>query len=119
MKTLRNNFTTPEQSRRLLAAGLPIESADMYYLHADADPRIVTERAMESMVESPDYPTFPCWSVGRLVEIDLTCAKYPEGVQPQVTLTYTEEGSPQLAEGLVYYFESGQCKYDYSKLNND
>lgn len=31
MKPLQNNFTTPEQSRRLLAAGLPFDSADCCY----------------------------------------------------------------------------------------
>lgn len=31
MKTLQNNFTTPEQSKRLLELGVPADSADMYY----------------------------------------------------------------------------------------
>lgn len=31
MKTLENNFTTPEQSKRLLELGVPADSADMYY----------------------------------------------------------------------------------------
>ena len=31
MKELQNNFTTPEQSKRLLEIGVPADSADMYY----------------------------------------------------------------------------------------
>ena len=31
MKTLQNNFTTPEQSKRLLELGLPADSADMFW----------------------------------------------------------------------------------------
>lgn len=31
MKTLQNNFTTSEQSKRLLKLGVPADSADMYY----------------------------------------------------------------------------------------
>ena len=31
MKTLQNNFTTPEQSKRLLELGVPADSADIYY----------------------------------------------------------------------------------------
>ena len=31
MKNLQNNFTTQEQSKRLLEIGVPADSADMYY----------------------------------------------------------------------------------------
>lgn len=31
MKKLQNNYTTPEQSKRLLELGLPADSADCYY----------------------------------------------------------------------------------------
>lgn len=31
MKQLQNNFTTPEQSKKLLELGVPADSADMYY----------------------------------------------------------------------------------------
>lgn len=31
MKTLQNDFTTPEQSKRLLELGLPADSANMRY----------------------------------------------------------------------------------------
>ena len=31
MKTLQNNFTTPDQSKRLLELGVPADSADMCY----------------------------------------------------------------------------------------
>ena len=34
MKTLQNNFTTPEQSKKLLELGVPIDSADMFYNNA-------------------------------------------------------------------------------------
>jgi hypothetical protein len=30
MKKLQNNFTTPEQSKRLLELGVPADSADLY-----------------------------------------------------------------------------------------
>lgn len=33
MKTLQNNFTTPEQSKRLLEVGVPADSADFYWKH--------------------------------------------------------------------------------------
>ena len=35
MKTLQNNFTTPEQSKKLLELGVPIDSADMFWAASD------------------------------------------------------------------------------------
>ena len=75
MKTLQRNFTTPEQSKRLLELGLPADSADLMYDISEI------ER------ETYDFPTFvygrfsrytdglyvPCWSVGRLIAIFETC----------------------------------------------
>ena len=75
MKKLQNNFTTPEQSKRLLELGVPADSADLMYDISEI------ER------ETYDFPTFvygrfsrytdglyvPCWSVGRLIEIYHIC----------------------------------------------
>lgn len=86
MKTLQNNFTTPEQSKRLLELGVPADCADMLW---DGTYDLVNGWEFE------DYPTFsdkhysyyqglyreedavhilPCWSVGRLIEIIGICA---------------------------------------------
>lgn len=81
MKKLQNNFTTPEQSKRLLDLGLPADSADMLWDGTiDANEGWIFE----------DFPIYsdkpfsyyqllyrqedavhilPCWSVGRLIEI--------------------------------------------------
>lgn len=69
IKKLQNNFTTPEQSKRLLELGVPEDSADCHYT------------ALQSMVwvhidNDPDFTNkliTPCWSVGRLIEIYATC----------------------------------------------
>lgn len=84
MKNLQNNFTTPEQSKRLLELGLPADSADCIIASYDGQ--------MKRSILPTNMPTFghfmkavgntpaiwainqneiyiPCWSVGRLIEI--------------------------------------------------
>ena len=46
MKQLQNNFTTPEQSKRLLELGVPADSADMFY------------NKYMSLSAIPEYSTF-------------------------------------------------------------
>ena len=77
MKTLQKNFTTPEQSKRLLELGVPVDSADLIQVQ-DA---ITTDEYI--MVRNEDEPIgefiennqdiLPCWSVGRLIEIYEKC----------------------------------------------
>ena len=91
IKKLQNNFTTPEQSKRLLELGVPADSADMLW-----DGCVYPTDGWEF----DDFPTYsdkpfsyyqslyrqedvahilPCWSVGRLIEIFTTCAEYYTG----------------------------------------
>ena len=80
MVKLQNNFTTMEQSKRLLELGVPADSADCYLLrtHTKGDTFIV-EVLHDELYSKKDKFTnvleyLPCWSVGRLIEIYLTCA---------------------------------------------
>lgn len=89
MKTLQNNFTTPEQSKRLLELGVPEDSADCYLLrtHTKGDTFIV-EVLHDELYSKKDKFTnmleyLPCWSVGRLMEIAHICS--------DSTLSYKEE----------------------------
>ena len=71
MKKLQNNFTTPEQSKRLLELGVPADSADCYYSQTCRTIVIVDEQIYKKKF----YEVVPpIWSVGRLIEIYLTCA---------------------------------------------
>lgn len=79
MKKLQNNFTTPEQSKRLLDLGLPADSADCYLLRTimKGDTFIV-EVLHDELYSKKDKFTnileyLPCWSVGRLIEIYHIC----------------------------------------------
>lgn len=77
MKTLQNNFTTPEQSKRLLELGVPADSADCvwYNPYYDGDRPELAEISVwkGKYPQRVDKYTLPCWSVGRLLEIFLIC----------------------------------------------
>lgn len=77
MKTLQNNFTTPEQSKRLLELGVPEWTADcLIKNNAEKDkPTIrVKEPCTGYYFANDEY--ISCWSVGRLMEIFLICNTY-------------------------------------------
>lgn len=74
MKTL--NFTTPEQSKRLLELGVPADSADCYNTtkHIGIIPDGATYKDVWQMSiwrdeDDNHIEMYPCWSVGRLIEI--------------------------------------------------
>jgi len=86
MKQLQNNFTTPEQSERLLELGVPADSADCYIrtdscnfnpssLPIDSlfKKNDVTYTQFEKSLQRCDISCIPCWSVGRLMEIYGIC----------------------------------------------
>lgn len=73
MKKLQNDYTTPEQSKRLLELGVPADSADCiwYNPYYEGD----CPELAEISVWKGEYPqridkyTFPCWSGMRLIDI--------------------------------------------------
>ena len=64
MSKLQINFTTPEQSKRLLELGVPADSADCYY--KESGKIEIKNTALDTL-----YP--PCWSVGELMRIYAIC----------------------------------------------
>ena len=77
MKNLQNNFTTPEQSKRLLELGVPADSADFYYDKDEVEideiihPYILPFNRKFSNYNDMFY--LPCLTVGRLMEICKIC----------------------------------------------
>ena len=80
IQKLQNNFTTPEQSKRLLELGVPADSADYYLLrtHTKGDTFIVEVLHDELYLKKDKFTNMleylPCWSVCRLIEIYNLCA---------------------------------------------
>lgn len=83
MKTLQNNYTTPEQSKRLLELGVPMDSADCYLLRTRTKGDIfIVEVLHDELYSKKDKFTkmleyLPCWSVARLMEIFEICDNLP------------------------------------------
>lgn len=106
MKILQNHFTTPKQSKRLLALGVPANSADMYYHLANHQYYVRDEFSIKQHDFFEFYKNifYPCWSVGRLIEIMQICSipvttwyiKSNSGMQPDAgSEPYTQVFTPQ------------------------
>lgn len=100
MKQLQNNFTTPEQSKKLLELGVPADSADCYRTNT-YEKRIrqyAPETSSNFFINHPHQ--IPCWSVGRLIEI------YEECVGLYYKHSRDDEQNDNLAESIIYKFEN-------------
>lgn len=84
MKKLQNNFTTPEQSKRLLELGVPADSADLYtslgfenLIWVRNTKNELSEDFFDALINGKSAH-IPIWSVGRLIEISRICTTLPE-----------------------------------------
>ena len=81
MKQLQNDFTTPEQSKRLLELGVPADSADMaaFTFFRQYNYKVLKHPYNIFIRDYVPYDLVkfytPCWSVGRLFEIGRICTK--------------------------------------------
>ena len=113
MKTLQNNFTTPEQSKQLLELGLPADSADCYLTRFGIDEgwevKVLLNyiKYSEIAINNRDY-CLPCWSVGRLIEIIAEC------YQVDMQFRYFVRGG--MMESLINTFIELREELDFSKL---
>lgn len=82
IKKLQNNYTTPEQSKRLLALGVLADSADCvydcaliggekYYSLSILEDELFS--VYKRIWEDPCTDIIPCWSAGRLIVIYELC----------------------------------------------
>lgn len=111
MKHLQNNFTTPEQSKRLLELGVPADSADCYLLRTfTKGDTFIVKHLHDELYSKKDKFTnileyLPCWSVGRLIEIYELCTGYE-----------WHNRSGDKVELLVADYQNHQHLFNFSKL---
>ena len=79
IKKLQNNFTTPDQSKKLLELGVPANSADCIRVIAINMVLFIqegrnTEYYIDKYNNERNIKVEPCWSVGRLREIFCICS---------------------------------------------
>ena len=121
MRKLETHFTTTEQSERLLALGLPADTADCYYEMAYRPilqllPEGISFSQLPQYIDDEDGDTdeIPCWSVGRLIEI----AEIMVGSDTWQDYQQPSKEKPTLAERAVCTIENlcNLLKFDFSKL---
>jgi hypothetical protein len=112
MKKLQSNFTTPEQSKRLLELGVPAWTADLYFyeegcISNDDEPsgvipydEVYEDNSKETMFSS--YVELPCWSVGRLIEIYHICVSHGCSFTFHVCF-------PNLMNEIMYKLSEANC----------
>ena len=128
IKKLQNNYTTPEQSKRLLELGVPADSADLCWrfytnLYEDAvmwdTPSVIAENQhieWSHKLRSGYTAYIPCWSVGRLIEIITICCNHYSGNNDIIfNQAAVNHG---IIECLVAYLtiEKKDVSVDFSKL---
>ena len=119
MKKLQNNFTTPEQSKRLLELGVPAWTADLYFyaegcISNDDEPsgvipydEVYEDNSKETMFSS--YVELPCWSVGRLIEIIRIC-----NIRYRTVSFHSDKPIFDIVHALMNWIDLGLI--DFSKL---
>ena len=116
MKKLQNNFTTPEQSKRLLEMGVPEWTADLRYRICKANDSVLGNPYLtkgKKYIGSHFNSSLPCWSVGRLIEILKECINNEdELIDIFVELQY----SNNLLTTVLMIFRDNKAILDFSKL---
>lgn len=118
MKTLQNNFTTPEQSKRLLELGVPADSADCYINEACENRAFQLPDIFSKCTWVLKKRPIPCWSVGRLIEIMTICYKWDLLSCASFRIYMTDIISHNLINQLIndLSLEIRRDKIDFSKL---
>ena len=100
---LQHNYTTVEQSKRLIEAGLPAETADccLERVEGTKDDRMVTVTEWEENYDFyQEEDMFPCWSYGRLIEL-MEAYSADDIAKPQFFIGYNDH----MVEDIVDWFE--------------
>ena len=113
MKTLQNNFTTPEQSKRLLELGVPADSADCYINEACDNRAFQLPDIFSKCRWLPKKKPIPCWSVGRLIEIYNMCVDFDLDDRAAIVI-FIQDESPIVQ--MMEMFEDNVGIMDFSKL---
>lgn len=117
IKKLQNDFTTPEQSKRLLELGVPVDSADcMNFGNADIFQipfqRPFSEHLELHVQEGLRKMYTPCWSVGRLIEIFRKLCPFGDIIGELIMM------NDNIVESFVNEFENPNVEWDFSKLED-
>ncbi len=113
MKKLQKDFTTPEQSKRLLELGVPVWTANGQYNDFNGDILVPPDWSVFSPVYE-DNIRKPCWSAGRLIKIVNVCCT-DDNVKDEIAIEvmYSNKNSAQL---IIEMMSEYAYVMDFSKL---
>lgn len=123
---LQRTHTTIEQSKRLLALGIPMDTADCAMsnygaIHVLSDRYSFSAYAKDIYGSIEACPYLPCWSYGALRQIDIICYKWASDdiMQGGVFLERSTIMCPGLGMigGIIAQWEDFEDKYDFSRIN--
>lgn len=124
IKKLQNDFTTPDQSNRLLELGVPADSANMKWRrikknsHGDkplvkCEWNVALKHQTELVCGFMEYEYIPCWSVGRLIEIYNMCVDFDLDDGAAIVI-FIQDESPIVQ--MMQMFEDKVGIMNFSKL---
>lgn len=102
-----NNYTTKEQSERLMEVlHIPASTADLVYVRTPEGGHLML--FPDDMMYG-DYVEYPVWSLGKILDIVLTCISIDH------VCVYRDENH---IDDLLHFIEYNQINhvFDYSKL---
>lgn len=116
MSKQQSDYTTREQSKRLLELGVPADSANLFYSKFEGEifenrPTLCYGRKYSDIVPSAYEKNYlPCWSVGRLMEIFVIC------FDPDFIHFDTFADGINFLQQMTDKFETYAKNMDFSKL---
>ena len=121
IKKLQNDYTTPEQSKRLLELGVPADSANLYHHLENKGIYVRTEFQYKQKDFFNFYKNifYPCWSVGRLMEIIDICEIDARGEEYPTTKMIKDEIKMDYIDYLVGTVRMMLPRLDFSKLEEE
>ena len=110
---LQKNYTTPEQSKRLLELGVPADSSDLFYdnewLEIDKDDVPIVIHKTHKFTDYDQQEYAPCWSFGRLIELYMKA----KGLD---FMYFRIMSDADIIDSIVRMFVENQNEIDFSKL---
>lgn len=107
----QRNFTTPEQSVRLIEMGVPVESADCYYYLGQLRMRSSEEELSKDFFHSNTL-AIPCWSLGQLMDVYMRCVTW--GEEDDTPSIHIYASTPSIWNGvetIVEYIQNDEMDY--------
>jgi len=121
IKKLQHGFTNPEQSKMLLELGVPADSADCYRKSTMIIKGVIHYGKVEVIDDLipiwNEFDNIPCWSVGRMIELLVTCAIDEDHVRSIIADIANYSAPVETYVNVITYL----CKIkelDFSKLED-